>query len=416
LFSICLNGLGKMEKFMSWSELHVQGHRRRTDCAIHRAFAQLAADPATFRKLQEMLSCARERAPRLFDAPVTEGRHPGVDALVHLARFRGSHIRPVTDWAGTSASWRVAIASLAHHLICAYTVPMFLASAWYATDAGADRKRGWFVAHSRGARFRSLVLPIAMTRKMEHIFLASPDHLPIEQAIRRADLLALGAPAGIVKAVLSSRLAADLRDGEFWRTVWMFFIANAADLDPMQIGPMIDYIQAVRQDQITIEAQDGAMGFHQRLAAFSMKGRTVQSMVRSMGDWHRSLGGGSSGFSWVRSPFEPWTFNEPGRDDSERPRRWHMMELTNSAQLRREGAALHHCVASYADRCYRGVSSIWSLRLWQGEKVHHVLTVEVDARRRAVIQARGLANRVPSGRSLRLLQDWAVRERLRMAI
>jgi hypothetical protein len=51
---------------------------------------------------------------------------------------------------------------------------VFLASSWYSTeDAAADKKRGWFVAHARGASFRSLNLPIVMTRKMEHIFLAS---------------------------------------------------------------------------------------------------------------------------------------------------------------------------------------------------------------------------------------------------
>jgi hypothetical protein len=93
-----------------------------------------------------------------------------------------------------------------------------------------------------------------------------------------------------------------------------------------------------------------------------------------------------------------------------------MMELTDSAQLRKEGAALHHCVASYADRCRRGHSSIWSLRLWQGEKVRYVLTVEIDPRTRAVVQARGRANRAASGKPLRLLRDWAVRERLRMTI
>ncbi|MGO4212686.1 PcfJ domain-containing protein, partial [Terriglobus sp. YAF25] len=142
----------------------------------------------------------------------------------------------------------------------------------------------------------------------------------------------------------------------------------------------------------------------------------VQSMLRLMQAWHRSLGGSSAAFSWTRSPFQPLVFEEPGRDVSEMPRRWHMMELTNSAQLRKEGAALHHCVASYAYRCDRGTSSIWSLSLWQGEKVRHVLTVEVDPRRRAVIQARGRANRAASGKPLLLLQEWAGRERLRMAI
>lgn len=48
--------------------------------------------------------------------------------------------------------------------------------------------------------------------------------------------------------------------------------------------------------------------------------------------------------------------------------------------------------------------------------MRHVLTIEVDMKRRAVVQARGWGNRVPSGKPLRLLRDWAVRERLRLAI
>lgn len=93
-----------------------------------------------------------------------------------------------------------------------------------------------------------------------------------------------------------------------------------------------------------------------------------------------------------------------------------MMELTSSGQLRSEGAAMRHCVASYAYRCHRGASSIWSLRLLQGDKIRHLLTIEVDPKRRAVIQARGKANRNPGGKPLSLLQNWAGRENLQMAI
>ena len=107
---------------------------------------------------------------------------------------------------------------------------------------------------------------------------------------------------------------------------------------------------------------------------------------------------------------------EPSADASAPPRRWQMMELTNSAQLRAEGAALNHCVASYADRCSRDLSRIWSLRFWQGEKIHHVVTIEVDPKRRAIVQARGRSNRVASGKPLRLLQDWAAREKLQLTI
>ena len=249
-----------------------------------------------------------------------------------------------------------------------------------------------------------------MTRKMEHIFLASQDHLPIEQALRMAELRALGAPVQLLKAVMSTRLAADLRHSEFWRTVWLFLVANSSHLDATQIGPLIDYIEAVRQDRV----QDGVAEFGLPRPAFSIKGRTVHSMLRLMKEWHRSLGLGNASLSWTGSQLSPMLIEEPCRSGSELPRRWHLTELINSAQLRREGAALHHCVASYADRCSRGVSSIWSLRSSQSGRTNHVLTVEVDPRRRVIVQARGYANRPASGKPLSLLQDWAARENLRI--
>lgn len=83
---------------MSWSERKVQDHRAQTDRAIHRACARLAVDPLTFTTFQEMLLSTRQRAPRLFEAPVVNGRHLGIDALFNLARFRDAHIRSVTDW------------------------------------------------------------------------------------------------------------------------------------------------------------------------------------------------------------------------------------------------------------------------------------------------------------------------------
>jgi hypothetical protein len=403
---------------MSWSERCVQDHRRQTDRAIRRAYGHLASDPLTFSKFQELMICARRRAPRLFEASVTNERHLGVDSLFHLARFRSAHIRPAADWTGTPSSWRPAVWSLARHLTCDYEVPAFMASVWQAGDAAGDKKRSWVIAHSRGASFRSLDLPITMTRKMERFFLASQDDLALEPALRRAELLALGMSVEFINAILSTRLATDLRNGEFWSTVWMFFIAHAGEINPTQIGPMIDYIQAVRHDRIQIETQDGVMEAAPPQPSFSIKGRTVPSVLQLMREWHRNLGIPCSAatFAWARSPFKPWLLEEPRRDDEATPKRWHMVELIDSAQLREEGVALHHCVGSYAHLCYRGTSSIWSLRMWQGEKKRSVLTVEVDAKKRAVIQARGKANRSASGKPLKVLHDWANREGLMMAI
>jgi hypothetical protein len=309
------------------------------------------------------------------------------------------------------------VASLAHHLVCRYEVSFFLASAWYSAEDGAgDKRRGWFVAHGNGARFRSLDLPVPMTRSMERIFLASHDHLAIEPAIRRAELLGLGAPVEFVQAVLSTRLAHDLSNGAFWRTVWLLLIAKAGAIDPAQIGPVIDFMQAIRHDRLPVETPNGAMEMGPPQPDFSVKGRTVHSILRLMDEWHRSLGLSGGGLAWRPSPLHPMVIEEPNQDSSVPPKMWHLMELTSSAQLRTEGAALHHCVASYAVRCVRGTSCIWSLRCQRGEKLHHVLTIEVDPKRRAVVQARGRANREASGIPLRLLQDWADREKLQMVI
>lgn len=403
---------------MSWSERNVQDHRARTDRAIHRACTSLAADPLTFTTFQEMLIFARRRAPRLFEAPVVNGRHLGTDALLNLARFRDAQIRSIADWTGTRASWRPAVAGLAHHLTCRYRVPTFMASVWHSDGATGDRKRAWVIAHANGASLRSLDLPLTMTRKMERIFLASQDHLAFEPALRRAELLALGMPLDFVKAILSTRLGTDLRNGEFWRTVWMFLVSHSKEIDCTQIGPLIDYIQAIRHDRVSIETQNGVIEIAPPQPEFSIKGRTTASMLRLIQEWHRSLGGdfGAARLSWARSSFKPWFIEEPRRDEADLPKRWHMVELTDNDQLRKEGAALHHCVGSYARLCCQGNSSIWSLRMRRGEKIRSVITVEIDPKKRAIIQARGRANRPPSGKPRLLLREWAIREGLQMTI
>jgi hypothetical protein len=46
---------------------------------------------------------------------------------------------------------------------------------------------------------------------MEHIFLTTRDHLTVGHAIRRAELLALGASDALVQAVLATRSVTDTR-------------------------------------------------------------------------------------------------------------------------------------------------------------------------------------------------------------
>jgi hypothetical protein len=158
----------------------------------------------------------------------------------------------------------------------------------------------------------------------------------------------------------------------------MFLIGNARVIDLARVGPMIDFLQAIRHERVAVETPEGIVMRDPPQPSFSMKGRTVQSVVRLMADWHRSLGLANGGLTWAPSPLQPLLIEEPSQDPSAPPIQWQLMELTNGAQLRAEGTALHHCVASYAERCWRGASRIWSLRIRRGEKVRHVLTVELS--------------------------------------
>ncbi|HEY9462375.1 MAG TPA: hypothetical protein VIR54_04760 [Vicinamibacterales bacterium] len=46
-----------------------------------------------------------------------------------------------------------------------------------------------------------------------------------------------GASEELVRAVAATRLATDLRNGVFWRTVWTFLIANAHAIPLTNVGP-----------------------------------------------------------------------------------------------------------------------------------------------------------------------------------
>jgi PcfJ-like protein len=370
-----------------------------TDRAISQAYVRLAANANARNTFTQLLACTRRRGRRLFDARLENGRSPGIEALVNLSRFTRAHVRPLDAWPGCDGSWRPVVYSLAQFLVGRYPVPRFLAASWYADDERlGDRAREWFITHAAGTRFRSLDLPIVMTRRMEHIFLRSPDHLGIAAALRRAELVALGADKWLIDKILGTPPGTGLENGAFWRTVWVFLIANSADIDPQQVGPLIDFVHAIRRQRI----------------GFSMKDRTLESMLRLMREWHHELGLESSDVAWPSSSLRPLVHEEAIENPLSEPVTWHLIELTSRAQLRAEGAALRHCVASYSDRCWRGASRMWSLRKKQGGRIRSLITIEVDPRRRAIVQARGFANRPASGKPLQLLASWAAREHLKL--
>jgi hypothetical protein len=96
------------------------------------------------------------------------------------------------------------------------------------------------------------------------------------------------------------------------------------------------------------------------------------------------------------------------------PLRYDFVELTNGEQLRAEGQALRHCVASYTRSCWAGLSRIWSLRSTHGTRTKSIVTIEIDPDRQEIVQAKGFRNRRPTRRARALITNWAARESLRV--
>jgi hypothetical protein len=399
------------------AERFVRHHHRQTDHAISRAFARLRGNAAAWSAFTTLLDVARRRAPGLLLSPTAAERHPGIDTLEHLARACDRHVRRVEAWTGSDAGWQGAAAALAQHAIGVYRVPAFLASAWYTADddAWGEAKRSWFTAHAAGRSFRSLDLPIPMSRRMEHAFLRSPAHAEIGRAMRRAELLTLGADAAFADAILATRPAQSLEHGDFWRTAWIFLIANARAIPRDQLAPIVDFLHGIRHERVSVETPSGIEDRGPQDPQFSLQGRTVRSVLRLMAEWHRALGRIPGRLEWPPSVHRPMTVELPAEDEDAPPTRWELIELTSAAMLREEGAALKHCVASYGRLCANGRSRIWSLRRRRDGPPRPVLTIEVDPSRRAIVQVRGLYNRSPMGRSWQLVQTWARREQLRLS-
>ena len=92
---------------------------------------------------------------------------------------------------------------------------------------------------------------------------------------------------------------------------------------------------------------------------------------------------------------------------------WTIDELLSDRELRVEGGIMKHCVATYIHDCARRRTSIWSMKIQQGERRQRVLTVEVLPGTKTIWQAKGKLDAPPSEAAEVMLRRWADQEGLR---
>ena len=342
--------------------------------------------------------------------PDRRGTPRFANALVALSAHHRDWVRPLENWEPDTHNAERQFRSLLRHLIATYDVPPFMDAAWSEglTPTGV-RQQGWYKLIGSGRNIRTADdLPVPLTKKQAHHFLLAPDDLDIRSAFRRAKVIDLGGEERLVRVILATRIGTAFEHEEFWSSVIRFFVAHPS-LDPLHYGPILDYLHHQKFEP-SIPSPPAGHPEQPALAApqpnLCMKGRTPEALLRDMREWHGDLARGRQviDLSWGNSGFEPLVIDE---GTGEEKVAFKIVELLTSEDLRQEGAAMEHCVATYGNSCASRRTSIWSLRkrIETGREVR-LATIEVNNVQRTIVQVRRRWNKMPTSQELSLLERW----------
>lgn len=323
-----------------------------------------------------------------------------VEGLLALALHADRWLRPLREWRPRSHNARRQFGSLARHLLAEWPVPAFMDSAWFGRDAAAIRRQGWFAHLGRGRNIRTADLPIPFTRRMAHWFSQAPADFTLDGALRWGQIRALGGDERLVRDVVATRLGSCFEHDEFWITVLRFFV-DQPPVNRWHAASLVEFLH----DRRFGEAGDGPTG------PFTLKGRTLASIRRLAAEWRLGERRSPPG-DWPPSGIDPFLWQEVVGGVAERI--WTIRELRDGRELREEGQALHHCVATYENVCRRGEVSLWTMELESQGKRQKVLTVEVRNRSSRIVQARGPCNAPATRQQREVLRRWALSAGLRL--
>ena len=374
------------------------------------------------RAFLELLLAAERRADLFRLDPVIPafGGHPRnnyIDGLAALARHATDWVRPLDEWEPQSHNARKQFHQLACHLLARYDVPTLMDAAFFTSTAEAEQHQAWFKHIGQGQNIRTADLPVTLSKKGAHHFLTAPDDLSIAHALRWAQVIGQGGGPTLARTLIATRLGQSFEHEDFWSTAILFF-ANNSMLDPVHVGPIVDFIhnQKYVPSQTVMPGGEIEQGPPPQ-PNFSMKSRSIPKLLAAIEEWHEELAnqmllpeegteageqrgkkGRAHNYSWGPSSIREYERKQQNKQLGE-TFTWSVRELLSYRELAAEGREMGHCVYSYAKNCRNGSISIFSLGIENEKgKRQRILTIAVDRGARTVTQVRGRFNVLPGGK------------------
>lgn len=333
-----------------------------------------------------------------------------VKKLLNVARLNDLFIRDIKTWKRSSRNIHKQFSDIVRHLFCKYDVPKFMDEAWKCEKIDSTLKEipikiQWFLDIGNGKNIRkSEGLPVVFTKKMAHLFLNAPPKYTINEAIRYAQIKAIGGDDRLVNAINETHMSRNFDNDSFWVSVIEFFVKNPM-IDPSRIWPIIDYIKHQKFEP-TRDFIDGVwVELNPENPDFSMKGRNPNRILQQTEEWHNRLNKEPKKkeyYSWKGLPILNYNDNK----------KYEIVQLLNVNSLSKEGSAMNHCVSSYVRSCNTGRCGIFSLRqIVDKVNIKRLVTIEV-LKNGKIVQVRGKNNRTAELSEKNVIKKWAIKEGL----
>ena len=312
-----------------------------------------------------------------------------IHATFNMVQFRAYWRNDIFEWKPLSNRGAVQVNELAFYLFCQYKVPGFLYKAFY--EKTNFLFINWFMHIGTGGKTRDLVkVPINFSQKMAHYFLQVPEKFTIAEALRWAQVKGMMGDDKLAERIAYSWLGTKTyQDEDFWET-FIRIIVNGGMFDHDRLIELIDYVRETKMQQEN----------------YSLKGRTLQSLMRQTNEWHRRTMHTKGNQFW--SSCGLYGYKVERKEEVIR-----IEELTGSKLLSDEGKTMRHCVSSYVHYCVAGKTAIFSLRKYSmGLLTDRLATIEVNLSVRRIVQAKAKMNKKISDEARKHLDEWANKNEL----